>query len=379
MSSANGYVYLNLANQWPLFALNGVEIAASRSTDLRLFRRRLCRARGICCRTIQVSRRQYPLVPAAGGIRSAALRSPRAIFYLCRRLSSLPTTPTPRGFSGPGWLAAPRDVLDLLVLNANATQLWIGGILRTENSAVYPPAAPNASAVRPRHLRKFPAHARIAAMDRTAIFWNGSCPCTRACSAALRVKSPIYRVCSTRSPHLTATLPPGWLGSPVGSRLFSMKTGRDPRPGDTSQEHSTCLSGGEPSPALSATSRCTRACARTSPEPGLYTSMWSLGDISELGFTTMLAPGPAQGAVRRHIGHIESVQPDGRHRSSRRGALRRGGASLLHPGLLRRIKSTRRHGCVAGGHRARKTGPHRVSYLRHRRSHARRRAVAGGH
>jgi hypothetical protein len=32
-------------------------------------------------------------------------------------------------------------------------------------------------------------------------------------------------------------------------------------------------------------------------EPGLYTSMWSLGTVSELGFTTMLAPGPVQGAV----------------------------------------------------------------------------------
>src|SRR6202034_1960075 len=130
MSSASGYVYLNLANQWPLFALNGVEIAAHGALTLSSANGAYL-ARGVFLAGPFVSPdlniRWYRLL-----VESDALPSGTHVQFFTFAGASAPAyDPTTTGFSGPGWLPAPRDVLDLLVLNPNATQLWIGGILRT--------------------------------------------------------------------------------------------------------------------------------------------------------------------------------------------------------------------------------------------------------
>jgi phage tail-like protein len=295
MSSASGYVYLNLANQWPMFTPNGVEISPHGALRLSSAGGGYV-ARGTFCagpfNSPDVNIPWYRLL-----VESDPLPPGTHVQFFTFAGSSAPAyDPSATPFSGPGWRQAPRDVLDLLILNTNATQLWIGGVLRTENSA----ATPLLRQMRLQYGRDTYANFLPMLYRR-----NGSLSDFLERFLSLhqsvlggiegeiadlpRLFDPLAAPDRNSSSWLAWLA--GWLTFVLDENWAEPQT-REYLAGafDLFQRRGT-IAGLERYIQMYAGVRA------HIQEPGLYTSMWSLGDISELGFTTMLAPGPAQGAV----------------------------------------------------------------------------------
>jgi phage tail-like protein len=289
MSSGSGYVYLNLANQWPMFALNGLEIDPRGAL-------RLNSARGVFFagpfNSPQVNTPWYRLLVEADPLPSGT----HVQFFTYAGPSVPAYDPNAAvAFSGPGWQPAPRDGLDLLVLNSGATQLWIGGILRTENNAT--------PLLRQMRLQ----YGRDTYLNFLPMLYRRNGPLSDFLERFLSMHQSVMGGIEGKIDDLPrlfdpAAAPngnsPSWLAWLAGWLTFVLdENWAEPQTRDY-------LAGAfdlfERRGTIAGLERYIQMYAGVQAhitEPGLYTSMWSLGDISELGFTTMLAPGPAQGAV----------------------------------------------------------------------------------
>src|SRR6266536_5348270 len=161
MNGESGFLELNSANTWPDFQLDGLVIGPDGALTLQRLPGAFT-ARGLFL----------------GGPFSAS--SPSPWFRLLVDCEPLPAgvhlqlfTYTADGvapafapaaldpFPDPDWRAAPRDVLDVLILNAMSDppprSLWVGGMIRSDGQATPTIRQMRAEYGRTRYLQSLPA------------------------------------------------------------------------------------------------------------------------------------------------------------------------------------------------------------------------------
>ena len=296
MSSSSGFVYLNLANQWPSFDRHWIDIAPDGSLALAK------QGGGYALRGVF---RGGPFNTPDGLTPWFRLLSDAAdfpagthvqFFTFAGDVADAPYDPTANNpFADPRWLPATRDITDLLVLNQDARKLWIGGVLGSEGMAT--PLL--------RQIKLEYGRDTYANFLPTLYRNNG------AQSEFLERFLALQQSVLGGLEHTIADLPrlfdpwaspdgnfPSWLGWLSGWLTFLLdENWTEPqmreylsKAFDLYQKRGTIeglrrylkLYGGVEAHIL---------------EPALQTALWSLGETSLLGFTTMLAPGSLQGAV----------------------------------------------------------------------------------
>lgn len=295
MSAASGFVYLNVANRWPFFSLSAVEIDPRGALRLSSSGGAYA-ARGLFFAGPFTSpaanvpwfrlRVEPDSLPAGTHVQIFTFAGPSAPAYD-------PTTPDP--FSDPNWLAAPRDVLDLLILNSHATKLWIGGILRTESSAT--------PALRQMRLE----YGRNTYANYLPMLYRGNAAQSDFLERFLALHQSVLGGIEGEIAGMPRLFDPlaapdssslSWLGWLAGWLTFVLD-GNWTEP-QARQYLAQAFQLFQRRGTIEGLRRYLQIYAGVHAhivEPGLYSTMWSLGAVSDLGFTTMLAPGPAQGAV----------------------------------------------------------------------------------
>jgi phage tail-like protein len=295
MSDQSGYVYLNLANQWPLFSLSAIDINAQGALCLSSSGTAYA-SRGVFC--------AGPFTSPALGVpwfRLKIIADPLPagthvqIFTYAGSAAPSYDLSSPTPFSDPAWLGAPRDALDQLILNENANQLWIGGILRTETSAT-----PTLHQMRLEYGRN--TYATFLPM-----LYRGNGAQSDLLERFMALHQSVLGGIEDEiagMPRLFDPLaapdpsPPSWLEWLSSWLTFALDGNwSEPQKRQYLMSAFRLFQRRGTVEGLLEYLRIYAGVKAHIQEPGLHTTMWSLGTVSNLGFSTMLAPGPAQGAV----------------------------------------------------------------------------------
>lgn len=299
MNTETGYFHLNLAGDWPKFAPEDRHNIAIVGGSLQLARLD-----------------ENTLVPK-GVFRGGPFEAPDdpsrwhrlrvhadplpegthiQLFTLTTDDGDLPFDPTAGDpFPSPPWRAAPRDVLDTLILNSPARRLWIGGLVYGDgrNSPVLHQMRVDYG--RDTYLRFLPAlYAREKPqrdfMERFLALHESVLGNREAAIADLPRLFDPFAVPDNEFPSWLSWLA-GWLAFDLNEAWSEEETRRF-------LSHAFPLYGWRGT--LEGLRRYLKLYAGVEArieEPGLHTTLWTLGENSTLGFTTRLAPAPPQGAV----------------------------------------------------------------------------------
>ncbi len=298
----SGFMYLNAGNEWPTFApahLHGLEIATDGALVLS---------------HIAPDSDTFEPTGAFRGGPFEVDASATAWYRLQVDAESLPggthvqlftftandgDAPYGPGADDPfadfGWEAAPRDSLDLLIGNKPARYLWIGGLVRSDGSATPVLRQMRVTYARDTYLKFLPA-----------IYGKDEAP-----------RDFLERVLSLHESVLgglegsISDLPrlfdpfaapagdyPSWLSWLAGWLTFDLSERWTE--GQAREYLSQAFELYGKRGTVEGLRRYLKLYAGVEArieEPVLGATLWSLGETSTLGFTTMLAPGHAQGAV----------------------------------------------------------------------------------
>lgn len=296
MHSESGYFYLNLANEWPTFELHGLQIAPDGSLGLTPTSNGAYEPRGVF--------RAGPFKVAGAPTdwyRLRVLGDPLPdgthvqVFTFGGGGSDAPYTPgAEHPFDAPGWQAAPRDALDLLIQNPPAQQLWVGGVILGR-------------AATPRLHQMRVDYGRDTSIESLpAIFGRDETQCDFLERFLSLNESVLGGLVETviDLPRLFDPIAtpsgefPSWLTWLAGWLDFSLSEtwGEAEARGYLAQAFHLYGQRG----TIEGLRRYLKIYAGVEAridEPGLQTTLWSLGETSTLGFTTTLAPAHPQGAV----------------------------------------------------------------------------------
>jgi phage tail-like protein len=195
----------------------------------------------------------------------------------------------------PGWQAAPRDTLEGVIFNAAAQQLWIGGVLRGDGSATPAIRQIRIDYGRDTYLKYLPS---IYRTDPTsADLLDRLLSLSQTALGGLRAEI----IDLTRLFNPAAAGYDGypswfaWLSGWLAWQLDQNWTERQAREYLAGAFRLYSLRG-----TVEGLRRYLKIYAGVNAfisEPALTTTVWSLGGNSTLGFTTMLAPASASGAI----------------------------------------------------------------------------------
>jgi phage tail-like protein len=198
-------------------------------------------------------------------------------------------------FADPGWVAAPRDQLDVIVRSAPARQLWIGGVMRGDGTASPSLRQMRVAYGRDTYLRHLPAIYARAEPQRDVL------ERLLALHGSLlgELESRIDDLPRLADPEAAPTNGfPSWLSWLAGWLDFPLNEAWADVQAREYLAEAFALYGRRGTVAgLRRYLQLYAGVNAIIEEPIRYTTVWSLGESSTLGFTTMLAPGPAQGAV----------------------------------------------------------------------------------
>jgi phage tail-like protein len=195
----------------------------------------------------------------------------------------------------PGWTAAPRDALQAIVANSPAHDFWVGGIVRGDGTAT-----PAISQIRVEYgpdtfLKYLPALYRKDPASRSVLERFLSLAQSELGDLGLEIGDLPLLFDPAAAPAggfpSWLTWLSGWLAWIVNHN-WSEKQAREYLAGAFS------LYGWRGTP--SGLRRYLKIYAGVNAhifEPSQTATLWSLGENSSLGFTTMLAPAEAEGAV----------------------------------------------------------------------------------
>ena len=300
MQQNTGFQYLNIANQWPQFQLQQLAIGADGALQLS-----------------QNSQQQYvPYGAALGGPFSTALGA-TPWFRLQATLSSVPANThvqlftltnagaappfaaSPNPFSGPGWNSLPRDLLDGIITNPPAPNLWIG--LLFQGSAAATPAVTQLRVDygRDTYLPFLPA---LYGQDPTARDVLERL-LALAASQFGGLEDEIEGLPSLFDPH--AVPDDGWLA--WLSTWLDFRLGGNWTDAAARRYLAEAFELYGWRGTIEGLRRMIKMYAGANAriwEPARYASLWTLGATSSLGVSTMLAPSPLEGAV---LGSTASV------------------------------------------------------------------------
>jgi phage tail-like protein len=295
MQSEAGYIHLNTANAWPAVALSPTVVQTGGLLGLQQAGAVFATAGAFLAGPFQVSDAPTSWFRVQATLRTAS-NAHVQFFTLTTAAATAPWNPgslTP--FTDPTWIAAPRDARDFVVSNAPGLRFFLGCILRGDGTG-----SAQVEQIRlffgrdtyakflPPVYRQQPAAADL--LDRFLSMEQ---------SVLSGIEQTIEDIPALFDPAASpAGDPPSWLGWLSGGLSYIL------------DEHWTePIARGNLAEAfelyghrgtLEGLRRYLRIYAGVNAiieEPSREAKIWSLGDAGPLGFSTMLAPGPLQGAV----------------------------------------------------------------------------------
>jgi phage tail-like protein len=301
MRSETGFFYLNLANAWPKFALLDPHVMIAPDGALMLARITgdgfVTRGvfRGGPWSTTDGPTPWYQLQAYADAVPEGTHVQ---LFTLTTDKDDIglfdPTADDPFP-TAAGWYAAPRDSLDLIIPTPPAPFLWIGGVFRGDGQASPAIGQIRVNYGRDTYLSWLPAMYGQDASRRDFL--------QRFLSLHERVLGGLEGVIADLPLLLDpAAAPsgdfPSWLSWLAGWLAFDLNETWSEA--ETRQHLAQAFHLYGQRGTVAGLRRYLKLYAGVEAhieEPGLHTALWSLGETSTLGFTTMLAPAHAQGAV----------------------------------------------------------------------------------
>ena len=300
MNDASGFLYLNEANQWPKFELPKAVFELETDGSLTL-----TRTDGGAF----ISRGVFRGGPFEGvtdptpwfRLRVHSDPLPKGthvqLFTFTADIGDAPYDPTAeQPFADPGWKAAPRDELDILISNPPARRLWIGGVLRSDGQGSPVLHQIRVDYGRDTYLRFLPAiygesESKRDLLERyLALHESVLGGLEQAIVGLPRLFDP-FATPDEQFPSWLSWLA-GWLDFDLNEDWWDEAKARD----YLAQAFHLYGKRG----TVEGLRRYLKWYAGVEAhieEPGLHTHLWSLGETSTLGFTTMLAPAHWQGAV----------------------------------------------------------------------------------
>lgn len=297
MNTDSGYLYLNLANEWPTFSLTGtLEISTDGAIRLMRLPDETFELRGMFIggpfTADGAQTFWYRLQATADALPDGA----HLQLFTFTGESSPPYNPAAEHpFADAGWIAAPVDLTDLLIANPPASSLWIGGLLRSDGGATPALRQMRVDYGRDTYLKYLPGIYRKDPAARDFL--------ERFLSLHESVLGGVEREID-ELPQLfdAAAAPagdfPSWLNWLAGWLDFNLS---ERWPESEAREHlAEAFQRYGRRGTVEGLRRYLELYAGVQAridEPGQAANMWSLGETSTLGFTTQLAPDHLEGAV----------------------------------------------------------------------------------
>ena len=291
MKNGAGYTYLNIGNQWRGFDGRRVHVTNEGWLELDaaatrgVFRLGAFAVSGEPTRWFRL--RVTGRLPAGTHLQ---------LFTCTGDLDPAPWDPDgDLPFSDPGWLAAPRDALDLPVPGSPAVRIWIGGILRGSADA-----SPGVSQIRLDYGEEtiadfLPPLYRSTAGERD--FMNRFVSPGQAVLDG--IEAAIADLPRLFDPYAApAGEPESWFAWLAGWLAFDLEERWSQEEARTYLAAAFELHGRRGTPeGLRRALKLYAGVDASIEEAILGVKAWSLGQTSVLGVDTMLASGPLQGAV----------------------------------------------------------------------------------
>ena len=289
-----GFMYLNAANTWPSFSLQNMAIDPAGALRLTETGTEYASAGVFMGGPFQALAGNTPWYRFALDSGPLPAGTHLQIFTWTAASGAPPFAPT-SSTPFPGWQAAPRDVLQGIVFNAPAPSLWIGGVVRSDGMATPVINQIRIDYGRDTCLKYMPAIYRAdpASSDLLERLLSLSQ------SALGGLRREIVELTRLFDP---AAAPyngyPSWFAWLSGWLAWQLDQNW------TEEQAREYLAGAFRLYALRGTVEGLRRYLKIYAgvnayisEPALSTTIWSLGANSTLGFSTMLAPASASGAI----------------------------------------------------------------------------------
>src|SRR5262252_6692640 len=296
MKEATGYRYLNTANKWPTFHLHDMELAPDGSLMLKHAGKNFAYRgvfRGGPFEIYDLPTPWFRLQAFAGTFPEDAHLQ---LFTFTSDTGNAPFHPTEdEPFSDQGWRASPRDELDVLIFNAPAQHLWIGGIVQGDGSASPAIMQMRVDYGRDSYLKYLPAI--YGEDERAPDLLERFLSLFESVHGGLEEKIDKLRILFDSGAAPGGDLPSwlNWLSSWLGFDLAETWSEQDAR---SHLAEAFALYGKRgTAEGLRQYLKWYAGVEARIEEPGQHLAIWSLGENSTLGFTTALAPAQPAGAV----------------------------------------------------------------------------------
>jgi phage tail-like protein len=302
MADHTGYFHLRVGNEWPTFELHGLEIKEDGALELTVadpnagtfVEHSVFRAGPYETEVSEPVWHRLQVfadaVPAGTHVQVFTLTSdgpdPNEAPYD-------PAADVP--FAGPGWEPIPRDQLDGLFSSSPDRYLWIGGLVHSDGQGSPHLRQVRVTYGRDTYLEFLPSiYARDAAhrdfLERLLSLHESVVGGLEETIEALpRLFDPFAAPSGTHPSWLSWLA--GWLAFDVSERWTDAQARENLAKAFALYDQRGTVEG------LRRYLKLYANVEARIEEPGRHATLWALDETSTLGFTTVLAPGPAEGAV----------------------------------------------------------------------------------
>lgn len=302
MIAETGYFHLNLANQWPLFQLHDIDISPAGDLVLHQTGSGFAERGTFLAGRFHIDSTKTPWFRLR--VFAETLPGNTHVQLFTFPLNDLTTKPpfsanADEPFAGQvgnlSWIAQPRDVLDVLIETEETQSLWIGGILRSDGTATPTLHQMRVDYGRDTYLKYLPAI--YSEDDSSRDFLERFLSLEESVLGGL--EETIVNQSRLFDPE---TSPEG--GYPSWLNWLAGWVAWDVNDNWTTQEARRYLAEAfglyGKRGTIEGLRRYLKIYAGVEArieEPSQTDTLWSLGQVSTLGYTTMLAPAHLEGAV----------------------------------------------------------------------------------
>jgi phage tail-like protein len=296
MTEETGYLYLNAGNEWPAVLVSPTAERSDGVIRLQAAGSGYETAGAFLAGPYQVSDRPVNWFRVQAALKGAPANAHVQFFTFVNDTGAAPWTPnsgTP--FTASGWNAVPRDALDFAVRNSPGLQFFLGGILRGDGQVT--PAIDQ--------VRLF--YGRDTYAKFLPPIYREQPPARDFLDRFLGIKQSVLGGIEQMIDDLPRLFdpfaapagdPPSWLGWLSGWLTFILDEHWDDATARKNLASAFALYGRRGTiEGLREYLRIYAGVHAHIEEPAREAKIWSLGDAGLLGFSSMLAPGPLQGAV----------------------------------------------------------------------------------
>ncbi len=293
-TAPTGFMYLNAANTWPSFTFQNMAIDSAGELLLTATGTEYASAGVFMGGPFQALSGSTPWYRFA--IDSGALPAGTHLQIFTWTAAAGPPPFAPSSNTPfPGWQAAPRDVLQGVIFNTPAPSLWIGGVVRSDGTATPAIRQMRVDYGRDTYLKYLPGIYR--ADPASSDLLDRLLSLSQTALGGLRRE--IVQLTRLFNPAATPYSGyPSWFSWLSGWLAWQLDQNW------TEEQARDYLAGAFRLYSLRGTLEGLRQYLKIYAgvnafisEPALNTTIWSLGTNSTLGFTTMLAPASASGAI----------------------------------------------------------------------------------